>query len=123
MAREPIIRPNKATLLSWMRDQTITLVPVGDYKPPVVEPIDPSKVRDLKHEDGSIWSWQLAWLGLPAYGLATYSFRYPHRGEMNLYKVEIKYRWWPTFGSFRREVESVGIVGPRNARPPSVASK
>jgi hypothetical protein len=110
--RESIIRPDKATILSWMNERTITVVPVADFKPPVVEQIDPAKVRDLKHESGDIFSWQLGLFGLPRYGFAIYTFRYPYRGEMNLYELDVKYRWWPRPGWFPSKPESISVSGP-----------
>jgi hypothetical protein len=110
--REFVIRPSNVTILSWMRDQTITVVPVADFKPPVAEPIDPAKVRDLKHETGGIFFTQLNPFGFPRYGLAIYTFRYPYRGEMNWYGLEVKYRWWPRPGWVLRQPEIVTILGP-----------
>jgi len=110
--REFVIRPSNVTILSWMRDQTITVVPVADFKPPVAEPIDPAKVRDLKHETGGIFFTQLNPFGCPRYGLGIYTFRYPYRGEMNWYGLEVKYRWWPRPGWVLRQPEIVTILGP-----------
>ena len=49
--REFVIRPNNVTILSWMRDQTITVVPVADLEPPVVEVEDVDQESILLEPD------------------------------------------------------------------------
>jgi hypothetical protein len=110
--REPLLRPNKATVTSWLNDQPIVVKPASDEQPPVVEQIDSRKVRDLKYTDGTIYRSRYFW---PQVGVATYSFRYPFEDHLNSYNVDIRYLWWPRFGWIRRARQSMRISGPNNS--------
>lgn len=110
---EPILRPDKETVLSWMNGRDITVVPVADNQPPTVERIDSTKIRNLKHESGTIWRTRIWVFRQP--GLATYTFRYPYRGELNSYKAEIRYDWGIRPGWILREPQFIGVLGPENA--------
>ena len=112
VVQEPLLRPYKSTVLSWMNGRDITVVPVADNQPPTIEKIDSTKVRDLKHESGSIWRTRLWEFRQP--GLATYTFRYPYRGELSSYKAEIRYEWGIRPGWILREPNFVNVLGPEN---------
>lgn len=92
-----------------MNGRTITVVPVADLRPPVIEQLDQAKVQDLKHEWGSIWRTRL-WF--PAFGWAGYTFRYPYRGALNSYRAEIRYACWFKSGWFLRKPDNVVVRGP-----------
>jgi hypothetical protein len=94
--------------------RNITVVPAGDNRPPTIEQVDSAKVRDLVHESGSIWRTRLWEFRQP--GLATYTFRYPYRGDLNSYKADIRYEWGIRPGWILRELEFVNITGPNNAQ-------
>jgi hypothetical protein len=113
VVQEPLLRPNEATVLSWLNGHDITVVPVADYRPPKVEKVDSAKIRDLKHESGTIWRTRIWVFRQP--GLATYTFRYPYRGELNSYKADIRYDWGIRPGWILREPQFVNILGTENA--------
>ena len=111
LVREPILRPNKTTVLSWLEGKPIVLAAPSDAQPPVIEPLDPHKVQDLKHEEGWIYRQRFFW---PQNATANYSFRYPVKDHTNSYTVDIQYAWWPKVGWIRREQEGIRISGPNN---------
>jgi hypothetical protein len=111
LVREPLFRPNKATVLSWLNGEQILVVPGSDSHSPVLEAIDSGRLQDLKYEDGTIYRPRF-WF--PQIGVATYSFRYPLKNSFNSYDVDIRYAFWPKFGWVRRERQGVRISGPNN---------
>lgn len=114
--REPLFRPSKATVLAWMGGREIIVVPVADYQAPVIERVDPGKVRDLKHVSG--WTSYREYLGFPQHGTANYSFHYPYKDKLNFYSVRIAYNWTPRLGWVLREPQDVAIVGPKKQAAP-----
>ena len=109
LAREPLFRPNKGTVLAWMSGREIIVVPVADYQPPVTEPLDPARVQDLRHMYGAIY--RRFWF--PHYGVANYTFRYPYRDKMNSYSVRVHYDWSTRPGWVLRTPQDVTIIGPK----------
>jgi len=116
LTREPLFRPSKATVLAWMSGREIIVVPVADYRPPMIERFDPGKVQGLKHVSG--WISYRQYLGFPQHGVANYSFHYPYNDKLNFYHVRIAYNWSPRPGWVLREPQDVAIVGPKKQAAP-----
>jgi hypothetical protein len=82
---------------------------VADHRPPVIERVDATKVRDLKHVRGT--TYRRFWF--PYGGSATYSFRYPYGNRLNSYNLHLSYNWTIKPGWVLREPQGLRIVGPK----------
>lgn len=108
--REPIVRPNAETVKSWLYNKPIILERTSLFKRDITEAIEPTKIQDLKHIDGSIFQNAV----ISNYGLATYSFSYPYKEKIQHYTANVKYVWKVsiTGGEIERTPEKVVITGP-----------
>jgi len=109
LSREPLFRPSKKTVLAWMDGEQIIVVPVADYRAPVVERLDPKNVQDLKHVYGS--TYRRFWF--PHYGVADYTFRYLYQDKINSYSLQVRYDWSLRPGWVLRGSQGISIVGPK----------